>query len=184
MPALAHGLAHESEEHVGQTTQLDAIGVERGVVRVTKGVFGRSSQTFCVLVCPEERAEPDVGVAQGVVEVPEVLLPLVEAVVRDGGAEDQHEPDDAARHGVRRLREGQRALRVAHDVGAAPVNLERLRAQARDDREQDLREHAGQNRASHAEQRRDERPRAARVLERGNRRETREDATRRFFFQR
>ena len=182
MPALAHGLAHESEEHVGQTTQLDAIGVERGVVRVTRAVVGFSFVSFPV--CPEERAEPDVGVAQGVVEVPEVLLPLVEAVVRDGGAEDQHEPDDAARHGVRRLREGQRALRVAHDVGAAPVNLERLRAQARDDREQDLREHAGQNRASHAEQRRDERPRAARVLERGNRRETREDATRRFFFQR
>ena len=114
-------------------------------------------------------------------QVAEVLLALVEAVVRDGGAEHEHEPDDAARHGVRRLGEGQRALRVAHDVGAAPVDLERLRAQARDDREQDLREHARQNRASHAEQRRDERPGAARVLERGNGREAREDAVARTF---
>ena len=110
-------------------------------------------------------------------QVAEVLLALVEAIVRDGGAEDEHEPDDAARHGVRRLGEGQRALRVAHDVGAAPVDLERLRAQARDDREQDLRENARQNRASHAEQRRDKRPGAARVLERGNGREPREHAT-------
>ena len=141
---LPHRLTYEAEEYVGQAAKLDLVRVDLGVV------------VPLVVANAEKGTERDVGVAYAVVEVTEVFLTLVEAVVGDAGPEDEHETDDTSRDGVRGLAERQRALAVGRDVGAAPINLDDLRKDGDSRGEERLGHDLGQNRAPVSEQDGDE----------------------------
>ena len=84
VPVLAHRLTNEGVKHVGQPTQLDFVRVDLCIV------------ALLVVTNAEEGIERNVGVTDAVVEVPEVFLTLIEAIVRDAGPKDEHETDDAS----------------------------------------------------------------------------------------
>ena len=84
VPVLAHRLTNEGVKYVGQPTQLDFVRVDLCIV------------ALLVVTNAEEGIERDVGVTDAVVEVPEVFLTLIEAIVRDAGPKDEHETDDAS----------------------------------------------------------------------------------------